>query len=961
MKAFFWHLCSYSNYAAAALAVFAPLGLLSQSQVSPGKTVPLPTGKMLLDPLPGAPQKTNSLPMGMALSPDGRYLAMVDAGFGTAESKYFQSISILDTKMGKLLDVPNPHTPGRSALQTLYSGIAFGSHGGHLYVSIASLTNPLPNGKNAVGNGVLVYGFVNGQISEQKILSIPLQPLAAGKRQNKMAGVALPFGMANPYPSGIAVVHASSGDRLLIADNLSDDALLMNAADGKILYRFDLSTSNTVPASYPIAAIATRDGKRGYVALWNASAVAELDLTNGRVLQMLPLLPPRVATDPSSHPAALALTAKETVLYVALANRDSVAAIALEAPRSNRTAMHVAGFFDTRLPGQIYFGAVPDALALSPDGNRLYVADASLNAIAVFNPHSITNKTAVPVHPHGFIPTEWYPTALTATASHLYIATGKGQGTGPNNFPQAGTRQDVNQTPPMTYIPTLLYGSLADLERSQADRNLPQLSSQVMESNRMRAAQQQIAFRAGKTPIRHVIYIIKENRSYDQVFGDLPAGDRDSSLTMYGANITPNEHKLAEQFGILDNFYDSGEVSGDGHVWSTAAITSDYTEKTWQQSYRGRQRTYDYEGVVANGYPLQENISDIDEPASGYLWTNLARHGKTYYHFGEFVATKFCDDSGEAAKDATPRLGTPEPAPAVCARSYIRKGEAIPENYGGGISQYPWKIPLIARDIPTKPELVGHFDPQYQDFNLSVPDQLRVSEFLVHFRGWVADRAKGRDTMPQFVLLRLPDDHTAGTGAGKPRPEASIADNDLAVGRAVDAISHSAYWNDTAFFILEDDAQSGADHVDAHRSLMLVVSKYAPRPKPNGTPNVDHNFYTTVSAIRSIETLLGLPPMNNNDAFAPLMSQEFSGAGMQPTYSADYKNRDNALIYQANTKRSYGAKASAKMDFTHADQADTRKLNIILWRDAMGKRPVPRQLLQVKPRPNSKHTDSDGD
>lgn len=951
--------CALFEGAVAAWVLLAPFSLQCSGQGAQTKTVPLPTSKLLREPVPGAPRKTNSLPMAMTLSPDGRYLAMVNAGYGTAESNYDQSIAILDTESGRLTDVPNPHTPGKIALQTLFSGIAFSSDGSHLYVSIASLTNPLPDSPGAVGNAIAVYRVRDGHLAEERMLPVPLQALSSGKQQNRMAGFRLPSGMANPYPSGIAIVPGRNGDEILIADNLSDDALLMDAASGKVLHRFDLSTSNTVPASYPIAAIATRDGKRAFVALWNASAVAELDLKSGRVLQMLPLSPPRVPTDPSSHPAALALSSDESVLYVALANRDSVTAVALDGP--DKTAMHIQGTFDTRLPGQSYFGAVPDALALSPDGKRMYVADASLNAIAVFDPHDLTRKTKTPVHPHGFLPTEWYPTALAATRGHLYVATGKGQGTGPNNFPQRGSSPPSatkpNKTPPMTYIATLLYGSLADIQIRQADQNLAQFSREVMESNRMRAAQRQIAFRGGVNPIRHIIYVIKENRSYDQVFGDLPAGDRDPSLTMYGASITPNEHKLAEQFGILDNFYDSGEVSGDGHVWSTAAITSDYTEKTWQQSYRGRQRTYDYEGIVADGYPLHEKISDIDEPASGYLWTNIAKHGKTYYHFGEFVATKFCDDSGQAPKNPKPTLGTPEPAPMVCTRSYIRQGEAIPANYGGGVSRYPWKIPLIARDVATKPELVGHFDPQYQDFNLSVPDQLRVSEFLQHFQGWVSDRASGHDTMPQFVLLRLPDDHTAGTTPGMPRPEASIADNDLAVGRAVDAVSHSAFWSDTAFFILEDDAQSGADHVDAHRSLMLVVSKYAPRPKPGGKLFVDHHFYTTVSAVRSIESLLDLPPMNNNDAFAPLMREEFSGAGTQPAYSADYMNRDNGRIYEANTAKSYGAKASAKMDFTHADQADTQKLNVILWRDAMGKRPVPAQLLQARP----KRPDPDGD
>ncbi|MGC1871916.1 MAG: phosphoesterase [Acidobacteriaceae bacterium] len=929
--------------------------MLAQNAPPVVRTIPLPSSKMLIEPVPGAPQKTNSLPMAIAVSPDGRYVAVVNAGYGTAESKGEQSIAILDAKSHKLLDFPNPHTP-EGAQQTLYSGIAFGSDGQHLYVSLASLTHPLPDGKNAVGNGILVYRCVDGRVTEEKILSIPLQQLAYGKHQNRMGTYALPAGEANPYPSGLAVVHGRDGDRLLIADNLSDDALVMDAASGKILYRFDLSTSRTIPASYPIATAATRDGKRGFVALWNASEVAELDLVHGRVVQMLPLLPPRDPIDPSSHPAALVLNEKKRILYVALANRDSVAAVAIGRHAGKHGSMHTLGFFDTRLPGQTYFGAFPDALALSPDGNRLYVADASLDAVAVFNPHALKRHSNAPIRPHGFIPTEWYPTALAATPEELYVATGKGQGTGPNNF-RSAVSSALYPGLPHTYIASLLYGSLAAMDRAGVDQQLDELSNQVMESNRMYAAQQKILFRAGSNPIRHVIYIIKENRSYDQVFGDLSAGDRDPSLTMYGWSITPNEHKLAEQFGILDNFYDSGEVSGDGHVWSTAAITSDYTEKTWQQSYRGGQRTYDYEGVVANGFPLQEKISDVDEPASGYLWTNLAKHGKSYYHFGEFVATEFCSATVTPKKPATPLQGTPEPTPQECARNSIRKGEPIPANYGGGISKYPWRIPLIARDIATKPELVGHFDPQFQDFELSVPDQFRVSEFLTHFNRWVADRKNGKDTMPSFVMLRLPDDHTAGTTPGMPRPEASIADNDLAVGRAVDAVSHSPYWNDTAFFILEDDAQDGADHVDAHRSLMLVVSKYAPRPTADGAPFVDHHFYTTVSAVRTLETLLGLPPMNNNDAFAPLMAPEFSGDGTQPPFNADYVNRDNGRIYEANTAASYGAKQSAKMNFNQADLADTAKLNIILWRDEMGSRPIPQQLLT----PHPHHPDADGD
>jgi hypothetical protein len=253
--------------------------------------------------------------------------------------------------------------------------------------------------------------------------------------------------------------------------------------------------------------------------------------------------------------------------------------------------------------------------------------------------------------------------------------------------------------------------------------------------------------------------------------------------------------------------------------------------------------------------------------------------------------------------------------------------------------------------------LVGHFAPESPDFNLRVPDQIRVEVFLRHFEQWKRDRAAGHDTMPDYILLRLPNDHTAGTTPGGPTPRSSVADNDLAVGRAVEAVSHSAYWDDTAFFILEDDAQNGADHVDAHRSLSLVISKYAPHPKPGEDAVVDSRFYSTVSVLRTMETLLGVPPMNNNDAFASLISSLFTGPGDQPPYDADFSNRDNGLIYTANKPSAVGAAASMKMDFTHADRAPTDKLNLILWQDARGSQPPPAMILEKHP----KHKDDDDD
>jgi len=502
-----------------------------------------------------------------------------------------------------------------------------------------------------------------------------------------------------------------------------------------------------------------------------------------------------------------------------------------------------------------------------------------------------------------------------------------------------------------------------------------------------------LPFAAGKNPIKHVIYVIKENRTYDQIFGDLGVGNGDKSLTMYGEDITPNQHALARQFGVLDNFYDSGEVYGNGHVWSNAAITTDYTEKTWQINYRGAERSYDYEGMVALDYPIQLGIPDVNEPATGYLWTNLARHGKTYRHFGEYISTHWCDRGGD--DDMNPQQGTPLPMPESCKQKEVKPGEPLPRELGDGRGDpnpYAWPVPLIAENIATKPELVGHFDPHYPDFRLDFPDQLRVDEFLRAFRPWADKRAKTKkDDMPQFLQVRLPNDHTAGTTPGKPTPLASVADNDLAVGRLVEAISNSPYWDDTAIFILEDDAQDGADHVDAHRSIALVISKYSPnggqQKNTTGAPSfspsfgrkggvtngggsenlsgtydafVDSHFYTTVNLIHTMEVLLDLPPMNNNDAQAPVIAPLFTGKGNQPPFHANYRNRDNRLIYTANAPTAPGAKESSKMNFTHADAVDTALLNSILWRDRMGAKPMPQPKHTIIPdHPGKKDDDDD--
>jgi len=921
------------------------LGAAALVAQSPTQSIDLPSSKQLIGEIPGHSQRLNSLPISMAVSPGGRYVVTVNAGYGTFESKYEQSLAVLDTRTGVLADFPDDRTLVRTAKQTLYSGLAFSRDGRHIFASMASLANPLGGVKDATGSGVVVLSFSDGKIAPVRMINLPLQQLAPGRRTRLIGDVEGDKGV--PYPAAIAVIGAAGSEKLLVAENLSDDVLLLDAATGAIEKRFDLSESDAVPSTYPIALAVTKDGARAFVALWNSSEIAELDLAKQTVARKLALLKPSSAIAPGTHPCAFEFSPDGKILYVALSNRDAVAAVSVGAGQFS-----VKGYFDTRLPHQSYFGAEPVALAINGDGDRLYVANMGSDAVAVMDTRQLTAKTSKQgmVEPIGFIPTEWMPISMafasSATGGRLYVATDKGKGTGPNNFPQqivetsqAGRPQRAN-----AYIATLLYGSLATIEESGIAANLPQWTSLVLDSNRMKAAAEKIAFAGGaQGRIKHVIYIIKENRTYDQVLGDLKhdgkqVGNGDPSLTMFGEAITPNLHKLALQFGVLDNFFDSGEVSGDGHVWSTAAIGTDYLEKTWQQSYRGSEHTYDYEGVVADGYPLLQKIPDVNEPRSGYLWGDLAAHGKTYYHFAEYIASTFCDE----AQVANPQLG-PMLEGRSCARKAVAPGEALPAEWGGGVNKWPWAIPLIATNIATKPELVDHFAPESPDFNLSIPDQIRFEVFERHLKGWIADMERGKDTMPNFVMLRFPNDHTAGTRPGGPTPKSSVADNDLAVGRAVEAIAHSPFWDSTAFFILEDDAQAVADHVDAHRSLGLVISKYSPHG-PGGAPFVDSRFYSTVSVLRTIESLLGLPPMNNNDAFSSLISTLFTGPGDQPPYTADYSNRDNGLIYTANKKTAVGAQESMRMDFRHADRAPTEKLNVIPWKDAMGNQPVPAML-----------------
>jgi DNA-binding beta-propeller fold protein YncE len=921
--------------------VLSATAIFAQSPSSDHPPVMLPTSKMLTVPSPGRIGSTNSFPATMVLSPGGRYAALLNDGYGTQETLAEQSISVLDLQSNQIADYPDARFASDSH-QSYFLGLAFSSDGKHLYASVGSLTDPTGARTGDTGNGIAIYGFSEGKVTPQGFIPIAPQPLKPGKHvaiglQNTLPNTAI------PYPAGLTVVRNPKGvDWLIVANDLSDNVILLDPETGKILQSFDLSTSDLVPSSFPYTCAATSDGRRAWCSLWNASQVAELDLAGGKVSRWIDLQRPDDPLAPGSHPTALVLSPDQKTLYVALSNSDMVAAVWIAAiPPAGAIPPQV--HLSTRFPEQKPHGTYPTALALSPDGRRLFVADSSLDAVAVFDTsqqlESWKDGTGKR-RPLGFIPTDWYPSALAVQGDDLLIATAKGVGTGPNNGMGKTASEMKRHGHP--YIPTLLRGSIARLKISDTMNRLPGLTRIAEQNNLFTSDPGTIMFAGGKNPFKHVIYVIKENRTYDQILGDLNVGNGDSSLTMYGADITPNEHKLALQFGVLDNFYDSGEVSGDGHLWSTAAITSDYNEKTWQIAYRGKERTYDFQGQVADEYPLEHNQPDIDDPSTGFLWDNLARNHVSFRDYGEFVNALWCNEKPTAA---SPKQGTPSGQEARCPRTVVQQGETLAPNVGdphGRPSPFPWAVPLFSGVKPTKAVLRDHFDPLYPDFNTEYPDQLRADEFLNEFSAYVhaGDAHEGPEfELPTFVLLYLPDDHTGGTRPNFPRPAASVADNDLALGRVVEAVSHSAYWDDTAIFVLEDDAQNGADHVDAHRSIAFVISKYSSGSAAQ--PNVEHRFYTTVNVIHTMETLLGLPPMNQNDTYAPVMGHLFSGPGDQPAYKADYRNLKNGLIYETNKRDAPGAKISSKMDFSRPDAAPAARLNEVLWRDQKGSTPMP--------------------
>lgn len=646
-------------------------------------------------------------------------------------------------------------------------------------------------------NTIRVYDFSNGQLTAKDMISVK-------DSQN-----------TNFYPAGLSV--SPDGKTLYVANNLNNSVSKVDLNQKKVV-------KTTAVGNNPYTAFLSRDGHSLYVTNWGESSVSVLDPDTMEV---------RKTIQTGLHPNAVTENTKTGNIYVSNSDDDTVAILDGKTSQVRQTV-------SLKPYRNAPTGSMPDALAVSGDGSTLYVANAGNNDVAVVN---VAGKNA---KIKGLIPTAWYPTGVFVSGGTLMVTNAKGLGAGPNAQGQ--------------YIGNMMAGTLSVVGVPTSDE-LRHYTLQVKGNNTIKQSNagnsQKVVIprnTAEKSPIKHVIYVIKENRTYDQVLGDLGRGNGDPSLAGFGAQITPNIHKLAKQFVTLDNLYTDAEISAQGHSWSTAAIANDYTEKNWLANYSGRNRGYDFEGGNSAAYPK-----------AGFLWNNAQRAGVSYRDYGEYA------------------------------------------NYDATKQQW------VAAD----PSIGSNLDPNYPGWNLSISDLTRETEWEREFNDFVKN-----GHLPQLQIVRLPNDHTSGTSVGKLTPQAMVAQNDYAVGKLVDKVSHSKYWKDTAVFIIEDDAQNGWDHVDAHRTEGLVISPYTQ------TGKVDSVFYDTASMIRTMELVLGMKPMSQFDAASIPMNRSFTSnpdftsyTAADPQYPLDQKNGATAP----------DAKVSAKLDFSAEDHANESTLNRVLW------------------------------
>jgi YVTN family beta-propeller protein len=669
----------------------------------------------------------------------------------------------------------------------------------------------------------------------------------------------------DPFPAGLAV--SADGKTLYAADHLANAISIVDVATGDES-RVALSDrtctikdtgddSNGRNCVFPYTVALSHDGATAYVSDWGGHDISIVDTSAKKLAGKIAV---------GEHPSAMVLNPRSDELYVAGTDDDTIAVVDT-ATNAVRRTISLAPYRDAAV------GTSPNALAVSPDGRTLYVAEAGNNAIAVVRLAQDDGRDDVA----GLIPTGWYPTgvAVDPSGAKLYVANARGLGAGPNPAGPVPGREP--ESSPDQYIGSMIHGTLSTIavpgdEQLQADTRQVADNNGVEDTHGDDHGGRGILprHRGGRSPIKHVIYEVNENRTYDQVLGDLPRGNGDPSLALFGRGITPNHHRLAEQFTTLDNLYAAGEVSDDGWEWSTAAEANSLTQKTQPTNYGGRGHFYVGEGGTLAAAPGRE-------AARSYIWDALDDAHISYRNYG-FWAT-----------------GTP---------------------------------PV---QVFNEPNLDAHTDHAYAGFNMQIPDQDRFAEWQKEFNGYVA-----AGDLPAVEFLKFPRDHTCGTSPDCPTPRAMVADSDLALGRLVDAVSHSRFWASTAIFVIEDDAQDGPDHVDAHRTVGHVISPYTQ------LGSVDSTFYSSVSMLHTIELLLGLRPLTQFDAVANPMARSFANKPKLTPYVAQ---QPSVSLTEANTPASPLAARSARMDFSKEDRAPEHVLNEAIWQSVKGGRsrmPAPR-------------------
>jgi hypothetical protein len=862
---------------------------------------PLSTGRYIHPATTQSTQNVGSLPVNLIASADGQYAISTDAGYRQS----LWSIRIADGKGVSHLEFPNKKgkfATTQEKARGLYYGLAaadgviYAAQGQHDTIAVIGIS-------------------ADGTLKQQRTITTK----------------------KSDFPSGLALdnqgrLYVANNDPVAFPPNFKASSVAVyDAAAGKELGRFEFTDSFGGTPNFPLAIAVSKDGKKLYVASERDSAVYVLDTADPAHIKQLAKL------ETGSHPIALLFNKNQDRLFVANAHSDTISFINTADDQVQATILLRPDI------AKSIAGATPTGLALSPNEKFLYATLGDMNAVAVID---VPGKEL-----EGYIPAGWYPTSLLVApdGKRLLVANAKGTKVlHPNPVASASVDPKKQQQNPNN----LLEGNVIGVAIPAKDE-LKSLTEQVMENNRLtpqfvndQNPLKDIGLQAGK--IKHVIYIVKENRTYDQVLGDLKQGLGDPRYCIFGRQITPNLHALAERFVLLDNFYDSGEVSGDGWTWSTQAMANEYTIRNVPYQYSDRGRKFDYEGtnnewltggfpaVGPDGKPLSDlpvfkngakPFPDVAEAPGGHLWDLARKHNLTYRNYGFFMS------NGTKTKDGK---------------------NIIPDNYPASIGLQPGGH-----------DLDGVTDIDFRKFDLDYPDSQapsiyhdrtgnakflwpktkfgkyeapsRFDEWNREFQQMLAKEPTG-NAVPSLMTVRLGTDHTHGANPGKKHPRAMVADNDFGVGQLVEAVSKSPIWNSTAIFILEDDAQNGPDHVDAHRSICFVVSPWIKKG------SIDHRFHNTASCLRTIELLLGLPPMCQYDAIAtPIMNWDDA-----PRNDATYKAilPPAKVLIETNPGQGESKPASPELtqlieesmtwDFSIADRAPADKLNEIIWKLCAG-------------------------